>query len=343
MSLVGFTLLGTIEVPSITGSATAVPLLVKPNTEFTTAMLAKLDSGGGDLRFGTEDGLTQYPCEVVDGLNIVWMTPVGLSVASAATVGVWGDNTGASQPAVGAAFGRNAVWVDSEDVRHGNTLADSSGNNANLTTIGTATLNNTGFNGGKAFNGDENSGFFSVGGSNAGSYTLRQWIKFNSFVTAASSAQRAFHIYDGSDGVILSVTTSDKFALYTFGGNDQSTQASATALTTGVWYHSTCVFDTTGQTITHYLNGSQDRQRTSFTDTSPTTNPEIAYGIDSNLSSSGVDALQQWCSVSYNAPTPDQISIEHSNQSATTAWWIAADVGGGFKSAWAGGSNVVLQ
>ena len=50
--------------------------------------------------------------EIVDGLDVVWVSTDGLSVATGLTIYVWGDNTGASQPAVGAAFGRNAVWVD---------------------------------------------------------------------------------------------------------------------------------------------------------------------------------------------------------------------------------------
>jgi hypothetical protein len=336
----GFTLLdaaNTLTVPDVGAGVTAtnVPMIVK-GSALTAAMIAGIEPDWSDLRFSSDiAGTTQLPLEKIIGQDIAWtLVP---EVATGTKIYVWGTKPTAVKEIDTAPFGRNAVWVGSEDVRHGNTSADSSGNNANLTTVGTATLNNTGFNGGKAFNGDENSGFFSVGGSNAGSYTLRQWIKFNAFVTTTSSAQRAFHIYDGSDGVILSVTTSDKFALYTFGGNDQSTQASATALTTGVWYHSTCVFDTTGQTITHYLNGSQDRQLTSFTDTSPTTNPEIAYGVDSNLSSSGVDALQQWCSVSYNAPSADQISIEYQNQSANDGWWDTSD------TAETGGTGAVVS
>jgi hypothetical protein len=325
----GFSLLGDIKAPTITGTATNVPMLVKPNTEFTVAMKAALDVSGGDLRFTSDiAGLVQLPIEIVDGLNVVWtLVP---SVASNQLVYVWGDNTGVSQPAVGDPFGRNAVWVDLEDVRHGGDLIDSSGNNANLTTVSTATTNNTGFNGQGAFDGNNTSGFHAVGASHSGSYIFRQWINFNSFVTTGDSSQRAIGLYDGTDGAVISLTQADKLALYTFGGNDAAGQAAATALSTATWYHAVCVFDTSAQTVTHYLNGAQDRQTASFTDTSPTTNPDIAYGISAaSLTTDGVDAKQQWCSVEYGSVTPDQISIEYDNQSEPNAWWIASDVGGG--------------
>ena len=136
MSLVGFTRLGSLTAPSVTGSASDLPTLVKYE-DFTSTMLASLDSGGGDLRFSSDEaGTTQLACEVVTFTkatgDVVWVKVP--SVATGALIYVWGNNTGATQPAVGAAFGRNAVWVDYEAVIHANetgtagVFADSTGN-----------------------------------------------------------------------------------------------------------------------------------------------------------------------------------------------------------------------
>tara|TARA_R110002126_G_scaffold95650_1_gene224557 strand:+ start:451 stop:1989 length:1539 start_codon:yes stop_codon:yes gene_type:complete len=292
--------------------------------------LTSILNGGGNLRCYTDSTkLIQIPIEIpagsfVTGVSpsiVVWGLSPTLNVGG--TVYIEADTVATAQPAPSNTYGSEKVWVGSEDVRHGNTLADSSGNNADLTVSGAATSNNTGFNGGKAFDSNENQGFYTVAASTSGAITFKGWVNFNSFIAGAvDSGQRISGIYDGVDGVITSVTQADKFATYTFGGNDSAGAAAGTTLTTGSWIHAVVVFDPVAQTLTHYLNGNLNRQTTSYTNTSPVTNPTLAYGTSAvTIGIDGTDAKQQWCSTVYAAPTADFIKSEYNNQSSPSAFW----------------------
>ena len=97
-------------------------------------------NGGGNLRCYTDDTkTTQIPIEVVTFVTggtpdiQVWGLSPTLNVAG--TVYIEADTVAISQPAVGAAFGRNATWVDYVAVTHDG-VTDSTGSatptNANL-------------------------------------------------------------------------------------------------------------------------------------------------------------------------------------------------------------------
>ena len=96
-------------------------------------------NGGGDLRFSTDNaGTNQLSCEVVSFVTSA--TPgsrdcqiyVRFDSYASATRDVWMfySKTGETQPAVGAAFGRNAVWVDEHIALHLESFStvDSTGN-----------------------------------------------------------------------------------------------------------------------------------------------------------------------------------------------------------------------
>jgi hypothetical protein len=335
MSLVGFTLLGTIEVPSITGSATAVPLLVKPNTEFTTDMLAALDSGGGDLRFGTEDGTTQYPCEIVDGLDIVWMTPTGLSVASAATVGVWGDNTGASQPAAGAAFGRNAVWVNSAISSHltessGTVATDSAGNrngayNGALPTVGA--------NFGQDLNGTTdyvNFGNAALGIASAFTFSLKvrpDTIGANQQLFTSddsNTGNRHWQWRINANGTVA-VIPFDSSGAVIFGSNGPTVLVANTEYILN--------FSWTGAAYKVYINGAEDLSVASTTNIADLTGAGFGAAIGARNGASIQDFFNGQAEnldvIAGAFKTADQISIEYNNQATAGSWWIAADAGGG--------------
>ena len=130
-----YTLLGNLKFPTVAGSHSGFVALVK-YSDFTSAMLAGLDDGGGDLRFSSDAaGVTQLPCEIEKLDKTTSEAFIWVRVATAATdekVYVWGDNTGDSQPSVTDSFGRNAVWVDYEGVFHLNDYSDSAGNMSDM-------------------------------------------------------------------------------------------------------------------------------------------------------------------------------------------------------------------
>jgi hypothetical protein len=336
-----FTLLGNIEAPFLTGAATGVPLLVKPNTEFTAAMLLNLDAGGGDLRFSSDAaGLNQLPCEVVDGLDVVWVKPTGVSISTGATLYVWGDNTGASQPAVGAAFGRNAVWSDYFLSSLDGGFLDSSGN---ITPVpsggisgGTATGN---IYKATAFDGTDDE--FEINAVQAAlqarnNLTISAWI----YPTAYGDAGKAYisqicgdnvSTLDGTAAIRLGADGSDAnkdkgyFQVTTTAGRLDVTTTGAIPLNT--WSLIEGVLESNGD-IKIYVNGTlSNTNATGSTKTIESTHTgsyrigdENARGRNFTGSIAGISLLP--------SKSPDQISIEHDNQSELGSWWIASDVGG---------------
>ena len=343
MSLVGFTLLGSIEAPSLTGTASDVPLLVKPNTEFTVAMLASLDVGGGDLRFSSDEaGLTQLACEIVDGLDVVWVSTDGLSVATGLTIYVWGDNTGASQPATGAAFGRDAVWVDYRAIYHlsetANTAAggylDSTGNGYDGTGVNMSEANRTLPSGliGSGFNGTDESITLplSIFPTTAQpDYTVMYFAQPD----ILSVDSRVFMLGNTSNDDDVIVTwmdaggTGDGWALntknsgvnLTLGANDNNAQA-------GRWDFIANKFTSTQAFIR--VNGSQTASGSLGGSAVGRTIDEAHIGKlvggSTTYMNGGISELR----LALETLGDDELDIIYDNQSTTGAWWIAADAGG---------------
>ena len=138
-----------------------------------------LANGGGDMQiFSDTAATTRLPIEVVTFVTggspdaQVWVrTP---SYTSGDTITIGRDDTQTTQPAVGAAFGRNAVWVDYEYVFHfelGDELTDATGNYS-LTKNGTINhvagqIGDAADSGFSSFNYYEVSGYTGVSGSSA--------------------------------------------------------------------------------------------------------------------------------------------------------------------------------
>ena len=332
MSLVGFTLLGSIEAPTLTGTATGVPLLVKPNTEFTAAMLLNLDVGGGDLRFSSDAaGLNQLPCEIVDGLDVVWVKPTGVSISTGATLYVWGDNTGASQPAVGDAFGRDAVWVDYEAVLHmsetgtNGVFADSTGNGYDTTlttgTLGTTTIDNP-F--GLSWPNFDTSQVVKLTSSyamlNNTAYSVSMW--WNADVSENFNGLFGSRYKSPSDSNYIQITSDGRPSNNPSGFINVSQSANVTRLlkikcdssslqlmTDGVQLG----VDTTVSIATNNTQITQDFRIGSYYDDGAIRRYDGNVGEIRVKKTKDVDVFD---------------SIEYDNQSATGPWWIAADTGG---------------
>jgi hypothetical protein len=110
-------------------------------------------NGGGDMQIFSDTGTTtRLPIEVVTFVTggspqcQVWVRTPSYTAGDTITIGK--DDTQTTQPAVGAAFGRNATWVDFELVIHGATVTDSTGNHTptlNGSPLTTAILNGSGY------------------------------------------------------------------------------------------------------------------------------------------------------------------------------------------------------
>jgi hypothetical protein len=337
MSLVGFTLLGSLEAPSLTASASDVPLLVKPNTEFTVAMLASLDVGGGDLRFSSDAvGATQLACEIVDGLDVVWVSTAGLSVATGLTIYVWGDNTGASQPAVGAAFGRDAVWVDSAISSHltesSGTIATDSAGNRNGTYSGA--LPTVGADFGQDLNGTTdyvNYGNAALGIATAFTFSLK--IKPD----AIGAVQQLFTADDtsgagGTRNWQWRIDSSGKVRIIAFDSGGAIIVNATGALTLSATTEYIVNFVWNGAAYKSYINGSEDLSVASTTNIGDLAGAGFGAVIGARQATIIQDyfngQLGELDVIAGAFKTADQISIEYDNKSASGSWWIAADAGG---------------
>jgi hypothetical protein len=85
-------------------------------------------NGGGDIRFSTDSaGTTQIACEIVSYVTNasepsreaeIWVLVPSITVSTDESIWMWYSKAGETQPATGAAFGRDAVWVDYTVVAH---------------------------------------------------------------------------------------------------------------------------------------------------------------------------------------------------------------------------------
>jgi hypothetical protein len=138
---------GLITLPTITGSHSDFPVLLTNGCFAANAIdggVLSLANGGGSARFYTDDTkATRLACEIVE--FVVGGSPsiqAWVKIPSAftgATIYVEEDSVETSQPAVSAAYGRNAVWDDYELVLPG-ALTDSTGNHGTLSAVGSPSI-----------------------------------------------------------------------------------------------------------------------------------------------------------------------------------------------------------
>lgn len=351
----GFTYLGTLKVPSVTGSASDVPVLVKTD-DFTATMLANLESNGDDLRFSSDiDGDNQLPIDIVDGLDVVWT-----SIPTAATdqlIYVWGNKPLESQPAADAAFGSEAVWVDYKmslqlDEAANNTsggYADSTGNghDGTGTSMSASSVPNLSGEESAVFNGDPDEIVIDVAGL-ADELTIEFWVKPDDL----TKDQRAFSIYEApavNPAQRIFATWMDKdganagWAALRAAGTSTTVGIDSDNAISGEWQRVAIHVNSTEMSV--YVDGVLGDSTTITSPISFGNAETITIGRLWKNSGSGSyfnGALS--CVTVAEADLRSQLGIKQSNQSATGAWWIATDVpSGGFSPIWATHINQLIQ
>jgi hypothetical protein len=332
LSTEGFTYLGTLKVPAVSGATSVDTALVIRGAAYTTAMIADLKSDGGDVRFsGDIGGNTQYPIEVVDGLDIVWtLIP---SVAVDTLVYVWGNKPAAVKEIDTATYGSEAVWVNSKMRAHlGATVYDSTGNTSlNFDNsiedlagqIGSA----------RDYDGNTQYGRFTDANANSnlqGKGKSSVWFKPDSGLSgkaaicfdrsSTSSYKHLLYISGGSSSVNAFIRLSN--------GNTYSAGLNTGGTITG-WHRLTATFDRSlaTQRLKVYYDGA-------LVSTDDAENLDVATNNDGvSLGRWGNNRLYKGSLDEYDLSTDvtaDKETIEYQNQAVTSgAWWIATDAGGG--------------
>jgi hypothetical protein len=290
-------------------------------------MLSKIKQNGDDLRFSDDEaGNSELPKELVKfdktTGDIVWSNFP--SVVEGLVYHVWANNAAAIQPAPSAAFGRNAVWVNYAMVAHTESanLIDSTGNDT-ISAEGAITTGVTGAVGdGIAFSAatigitkDTNAGVnftsgytFSVSATITGDTNYAGFLR-NSGMQIIKDKDLPNLRVEHNDG-----TTSTRVVI----PNGYSNLVVFNAL-----HRYTLTWD--GSTFSSYRDGVPIDTISQTRGVSVTGETNFTYEVGNPPGF--VTSLYDESFVRNGHSDADRVSIEDQNLSATTGWWIAADVG----------------
>jgi len=217
-------------------------------------------NGGGDIRFSSDaQGVTRLSCEIVDFDTAAETAEIHVNVASisntvATHIYMFYGKAGQSQPASGAAFGRDATWnSDYIFVCHCGTGTDSTGQ----TTL--TAYNATSITGkvGKAadFNGSSQEiDYSNLPGPASNNATIEFWANFDQLATGTIQSPISG---DGDPGTfhVEQQSGSDNLLLYMDGSNP-STQQSTWNFTVNTWEHVSINYDVGGLVVDFRRNYS---------------------------------------------------------------------------------------
>ena len=327
----GVLLTGLAPSASLTGYVALVSLDNVPVESVDAGSNSALN-GGGDLRFSTDiNGANQLPLEVVSFVTNA--TPSSRScqlwvrfptyASGTREVYMFYSKAGESQPAVGAAFGRNAVYQN-EDRRfllqeELTDLTDRSGN-VDATASGTSALFSplAGF-------GDNSVGFpmsqiFELGADpvlGASHLAVRVWLS-NASGTGdgisgrfASNTDMTYLIW-ASGGVVTCRIRSDSGSVVTASG-------STAIIGTGT-HHVAVIYD--GSTISIYVNGVIDGSA-ALSGIIETSAPSVTHKL-ATYNSAGqrwIGLLQEYSLSTDSVIDGDYVSSEYNNQNSPATFW----------------------
>jgi hypothetical protein len=353
---------------SLSGFTAVITKANLPTSALDTGPLSGLN-GGGDFYFATDiNGANQLPAQIVTCVTnatagntefVAWVRFPTYASGTRSVYAFW-NKAGQSQPLVGAAFGRNAVWVDYEAVVHMNEVGtngvfeDSTGNGHGTTLVKGASLPTV----------TTQNPF----GGSWPDFNQTQYLQLNNSIGLVDTSPNGFNISiwmnadasSTSNGVfgnwsrsnnnidVLHFTSSGRFFAKVSGATGVGGLLDySPANTVGVSYLISVSGDSSGATA--YVNGVGQPINTQSM-TGMVSGEEFTIGSYYSLANSlSLNGRAAEARIARQASTPNKESSEHSNQNNPSTFWTAGAVfvpgggGGGFQSAWAVGSNVVLQ
>ena len=282
-------------------------------------------NGGGDLRFSTDNaGADQLPVEVVEYVtdategNRRCHLFIRFPTYASGNRDCWMfyGKAAETQPAVGAPFGRNAVYVDREfqyNLHDSSTIVDSSGNSTPMVNGTPSNDQTTPFGSGVNFAVGDNVDLQAKVGSTLGDVTYRAWVEaptsvlFSTIMSIRAAAYEFQWRLESLDPALLI-------------GSGGSPNSPGPALVTGTWYN--LAMTISGTTIDYIRNGvSQGTDSVPGVRSSPTANTVLA-DIDvappSNVEYRGSLADM---SIEFGVVPTAQLLSEYDNKSDASAFW----------------------
>jgi hypothetical protein len=332
---------------SLSGFTAVITKANLPTSALDTGSLSCLN-GGGDWRFSTDiNGSTQLPCEIVTCVTnatasntefVAWVRFPTYASGTREVYAFW-NKAGQSQPAVGAAFGRNAVWVDSAISSHltesSGTVATDSAGNRNGTYNGA--LPTVGANFGQDINGTTD--YITYGNTALGiatAFTFSLKIKPDTIGTV----QQLFQADDTLNTIRnwqWRIDADGKVRIISFdsGGSIIANTAGTLVLAAGTEYIVNYVWDNSA--YRSYINGSQDVSVASVTNILDLAGTGFGASVGGRQGGSGITDYFNGQAGDLDViagafKTADKISSEYSNQNNPSTFWTAGAVfvpGGG--------------
>ena len=335
----------TIDHTKVPGDLTDyVGLIVPDGSAGYSALYALCLEGGGDIRLFKSDDTTELAREIVsfsvsaETGEIHYKYSGTLSSSVDTDIHVYADGSSADY-AVGATYGRNAVWSDYSGVFHqkdGSGTAINSTGNGNLTAVGSPAsavgeigdaVNYTGGN-------DYHSNNSVTGATTLVPITLQAWVSPN-----ASSSTESI-VYVGEDGAEhgLLLRSNGVWALSQAQSNVQA--EAVISLTSGTFYMFHGVFTSSTQREI-FVNGELEATSTATEVVADADG--IIIGSRHSTASQGLNARTDEVRVRNSALSADWITTEYNNQNSYSTFYSVAAVAGGSTSAQAARRGAVMM
>ena len=343
----------TIDHTKVPGDLTDyVGLIVPDGSAGYAALYALCLEGGGDIRLFKSDDTTEIAREIVsfsvsaETGEIHYKYSGTLSSSVDTDIHVYADGS-SSDYAVGATYGRNAVWTDYSAVWHlsmasGNSL-DSTGNSNAGTVNGNPVYEDTTFFA-DGVDLDGNDYFLSADSNEldlTGAFTVSTWAKHDGTGDSEYLVSKGEGVSGQSLALFYKVSTGSLRAILRTGGGAQNLITGSTNVGTSAYM---AHFTKNGSNqLDLYLNGASDASTVSGATQSPSDTTSMAVGAF-NTGASGVDG--QMCETRVlkgTALSANWITTEYNNQNSYSTFYSVAAVAGGSTSAQAARRGAVMM
>ncbi len=298
--------------------------IVLVTANFLTSAFDNSDNGGGDIRFSSDAaGVTRLACEIVRWVigtdeAVVWVKIPTLDTGADTTIYVWYDKTGEIQPAVDAAYGREAVWSNGyQGVWHAESTSwvDSSGNNYDLTNNGAAAV--AGLNGGGMDFELTESDYADIADASApnleiaGAQTWLTWYKPESIITNDSFMNRRVGA-PNIDQRLIKFSTIVQFRLAGLTTNESVSTGSV--LANGVQSMITGIFDSVNSLLKVFHNTAKTELTASGTPTD--IGGAFAIGRSGGFAADYLDGVISEAWIINGSRTDEWVTTMYNNQSS---------------------------
>ncbi len=324
----------TVQSSKVAENLTNYPVYVDLD-DLPAAFFTNVKSDGGDIRVTTSDETTEVAREVV-AINTGGTTgqlhfkAPSLSSTSNTDFYIYYGNSGASEPANDATYGRNNVWSDYGGVWHmeedpsgtAPQMTDSTGNGNDGTSAGTMTSGDSiasKITNGLDFDGSDD--YISVDNDatlNGSAITVQCWFQATSFAAVRNLVTK--HDTTADQGFALVANTTPRLRLQASdnaSGWPAVTVTGSNALSTGTDYMVHATIDGTSTDI--YLNGSNDQTGAGISFSAATVAANFARDVNSggNLLLGVLDEVRIRTAVL----SANWITTEFNNQNAAGSFY----------------------